>query len=147
MQNDGAPGTTDSAQPELRRGSPLRAYALLAAAFLVVALVGALVLTGARSVLAVQPKSPQERAWIFNPLRTNAGVRPGAPLQFVVVHPSSGSVSWTVRGAGVLLASGTAPGAPGQTTTTPVSTSKARPNTWLTISISGLGTPLKIWVK
>jgi len=147
VHDNSEPGSAKPEPPHAERPRRVATYALVCVVFLAAALVGGLVLAGARSALHASPNTPSEQAWIYNPLKTNQGIRPGDQLFFVVIHPVTGSISWTSSSAGHVIESGAATGTSGESSTVVLDTRHAKQNAWLRISVGGLRTPLQIWVR
>ena len=147
MHDDSEPGSAKPEQPHAERPRRVATYALVCVVFLAAALVGGLVLAGARSALHASPSTPAEQAWIYNPLKTNQGIKPGDRLVVVVVHSVDGPVHWTTSSGGRVLQSGSTMGLAGKASSVAVDTRLARSEKWLRISVGGIRTPLQIWVR
>lgn len=95
----------------------------------------------------VATPTPQARAWIGNATHTALGVEPGQDIQFVVVAPSDRRIRWASFEGGHPSRSGMLQGRAGTEFIENVSTSTASPGTWFTIRISGIATPLRVWIS
>jgi hypothetical protein len=114
----------------------------------VLSLVSAPLLHLGQRAVGFGPTSIQERAWLAQPEQGGLkGITRGAPVRFDVVVASRAPVTWVEKTDGVALATGGVTGKPGTVTQLTVSTSPARVREWISIWISGIKVPLKVWVS
>lgn len=91
---------------------------------------------------------PQLRAWLVDPERLGKdGIPKGQSIGLIVSIPSAQRIRWVERTDGALIASGVVAREAGTEAHVTLSTSTARPHQWLTVSVSGLPVPLKVWVS
>jgi hypothetical protein len=93
-----------------------------------------------------RPTPLQARAWFTDPQSIGNGAVKGSPIVFDVSLPAHGSVSWRAQAGGIDVAHGTVTGSPGTAVEVTTSTTYVRADQWLTIWISGIHTPLRVWV-
>lgn len=88
----------------------------------------------------------QERAWFQRANIVSHGVTVLAPIHFVVVPTTDRAVTWVASDGHRVYQRGIAQGTPGSNVVVTLATSTLKPNTWLTIEITGILAPLKAWV-
>ncbi len=132
--------------PRRSARSTLLATATLIAVLLIAALLGTVVLHALQRASGLHDTPTAQRAWLSYPSTASKGLSPGAPLYFDVVSPGTAPVTWTVHNDGRVIASGSVPGTAGAALQVLANTSQAAPDSWLSISVGDLRTPLRVWV-
>jgi hypothetical protein len=98
-----------------------------------------------RGTGAVAP-ALQERIYFAFPKTASNGVGIGTPIEFDIVLSSDAVVHWWTSDAGSSTRRSSLSGPPGVAEVLFASTSSATPDTWYSIHVTGIATPLRVWV-
>lgn len=148
MQRPPTPNPTELA-PE-RRDSGRATVLLASLACTVIVMLFAIsnpIVDGLQQLVGWQASNPTERAWLQNPQVVDKGVHLGKQVEFNVAFGARQSVLWIERSSGRVIATGRITGRPSTVATEIAPTVAASSNAWLTISISGISVPLRVWMR
>lgn len=101
----------------------------------------------AQGSVAIQPAGSAESAWFLDPGTVSKGVTRGYLVEVAVLPVRDGTVDWKVRDAGRLFASAQFTGVAGRTAEVKFTTAQMLRDSWVSIQISGLTVPLKVWIR
>lgn len=143
-----APDDASTAESALRAPRATAVVAIVACAALLVASIvaGALVHVVQRGTGA-SSAAIQERAFFVDADSIGTGVTVLAPIQFVVVPPTSLPITWVASDNHRTYQRGVAKGRPGAKVVVNLPTWTMKPDTWLTISVAGIPTSLRAWIR
>jgi hypothetical protein len=93
------------------------------------------------------PTTVSEQAWFENPEAADQGVQVGRVVGVVVVPEGPHTISWVARSGLHVIDRGEINGRVGQPCTVSLETKGSVREGWLVISVSGIKTPLKVWIR
>ena len=130
-----------------RTPRPTAIVALVSCAVLLVASIGVGALANWVQRESGTSSTPLERAWFQDATSVDHGVTVLAPIQFVIVPTSSLPITWVAYNNRRTYQRGIAQGSAGRNVVVTLPTWTMKPSTWLTISIAGIPTSLRAWVR
>lgn len=123
------------------------AYVVAIGLFVGVALASIPLLHGLQDAAGARATRVTERAWFKDPVVVNGGVEAGANVTVAVVPSRSGPVSWSVFNGTRMTSSSSVEGNKGAAVTFAFSTHGMTSQSWASVRIGGLQTPLRLWIR
>lgn len=127
---------------------PTAIVAIVASAVLLAASLGANALVHViQRGTGASPTAVQERAFFQDANSVSNGITLGRPAQFVISPPSPSPITWVAYDHGRVVQRGIAQGSAGSDVVATLRTTTMKHRTWLSISVTGIRAPLRVWVK